>query len=292
MDALADLYRVKLNLPHARFTHIDHEDAMVAAVFKISQANMDDRILKVCCRKEDFLREAYFLNRFAGKLPVPRVIRLLAPEDGLYGAVLMECVPGTLLKAQIVDSALAEATGWLLASIHLEPAEGYGDPIDPISLKADPRIHFRFKFEEGLSECQGHLPVKLLETCRRHFEQDIDLLLSADGPRIIHRDFRPGNLIASETYVTGIIDWSSARCGFAEEDFCPLEFGEWPASCKEAFLKGYARKRPVPNYHVMLPLLRLSRAISIVGFTVKKGIWATSHAKLYQCNRHYLEALA
>jgi hypothetical protein len=27
--------------------------------------------------------------------------------------------------------------------------------------------------------------------------------------------------------IQGIIDWSSARGGFAEEDFCPLEFGEW-----------------------------------------------------------------
>lgn len=49
-DDLADLYRCKLKLPNAVFTHIDHEDAMVATVFKISQPGKPDLILilKVC----------------------------------------------------------------------------------------------------------------------------------------------------------------------------------------------------------------------------------------------------
>lgn len=72
MDDLADLYRHKLNLPNAVFTYIDHEDAMVAAVFKISQPGSHDLILKVCSRKGDFLRESYFLSRFAGKIPLCR----------------------------------------------------------------------------------------------------------------------------------------------------------------------------------------------------------------------------
>lgn len=90
MDNLADLYRQKLNLPNAVFTYIDHEDAMVAAVFKISQQGKTNLILKVCSRKEDFLRESYFLNHFAGKIPVPKIIELIEPEKGLDAAVLME----------------------------------------------------------------------------------------------------------------------------------------------------------------------------------------------------------
>lgn len=291
MDALADLYRQKLNLPNATFTYIDHEDAMVAAVFKISQAECTDRILKVCSRKEDFLRESYFLNRFAGKLPVPHIIRLIAPEEGVYGAVLMECMQGELLTSQAITGDLAWAIGSLLATIHLERAKGYGDLTEPGGLRDDPRMHFTLKFEEGLEECKGHLPEKLLETCRRHFDQDIDLLLSADGPCIIHRDFRPGNLITSDGKVTGIIDWSSGRGGCAEEDFCPLEFGEWPASCKDAFLGGYASIRNVPDYTSMTPLLRLSRAVAAVGFTIKRGTWSSRNARLYQFNRRYLESL-
>jgi Ser/Thr protein kinase RdoA (MazF antagonist) len=292
MDDLADLYRQKLNLPNATFTYIDHEDAMVAVVFKISEQGRADLILKVCSRKGDFLREAYFLSRFAGKIPVPKIIQLIEPEAGLNAAVLMECIQGDLLKLETVDEAMAWEVGSLLARIHLEHAEGYGDLIDPAHLSHDPRIPFTMKFEEGLEECKGHLPESLLEMCRRHFAKDIDLLLSTDGPCVIHRDFRPGNLMASGGKVRGIIDWSSGRGGFAEDDFCPWELGEWPASCKIAFLAGYASIRKVPDYKSVMPLLRLSRAVAAVGFTVKRGTWESRNSKLYQFNLRYLESLA
>lgn len=288
----ADVYRQKLNLPNAIFTYIDHEDAMVAAVFRVSLPESPDLILKVCSRSGDFLRESYFLRRFAGKIPVPRIIQLINPEEGLDGAVLMECVPGDLLKAEAVTSALAWEVGSLLARIHLEPATGYGNLTDPVHLSGDPRVLFRVKFEEGIEECKGHLPESLLEACRRHFDKGINLLLSADGPCVIHRDFRPGNILVSEGKVAGIIDWSSARGGFAEEDFCPLEGGEWPEGCKDAFLKGYASIQQVPDYQLMMPLLRLSRAVAAVGFTVKKEIWDSKGSKLYQFSRQHLESLA
>lgn len=292
MDDVISAYKERLNLQKAHFTYIDHEDAMVAAVFKITQSGSPDLILKVCSRKGNFLRESYFLSRFAGRIPVPRIIQLIEPEEGMDGAVLMEYIEGALLKTEAVTSALAWEVGSLLASIHLEHAEGYGDLTDPDHLSADPRIPFTMKFEEGIEECKGHLPERLLETCRCYFDKDIDLLLSADGPCVIHRDFRPGNLIAAHGKVQGVIDWSSARGGFAEDDFCPLEFGEWPAGCKSSFLEGYASIRKVPDYKSMMPLLRLSRAVAAVGFTVKRGTWESRNSKLYQFNRRHLESLA
>lgn len=293
MDDLIDLYRRKLNLSKANFSYIDHEDAMVAAVFKITQPDGPELILKVCSRPGDYLRESYFLHHFAGKLPVPCIIRLIEPEVDVYGAVLMECLPGRLLKPEDLNSELAYEIGSLLARIHLEPAGGYGDLTDATHLSTDPRIPFTMKFEEGLEECKGHLPERLLEICRRYFDKDIDLLLAADGPCIIHRDFRPGNLMAANGKVQGIIDWSSGRGGFAEDDFCPLEFGEWPSSpnCKNSFLKGYASIRKVPDYELMMPLLQLSRAVAAVGFTVKRETWESKNSKLYQRNRQYLESL-
>ena len=248
-------------------------------------------ILKVCSRKGDFLRESYFLGRFAGKIPVPKIIRLIEPEDRLDGAVLMECVPGDLIQSETITNPLAWEIGSLLALIHLEQTQGYGDLTDPIHLSKDPRVPFRMKFEEGLAECKDHLPENLLKTCKHHFDQDIDLLLSADGPCIIHRDFRPGNLLAADGRVRGIIDWSSGRAGFAEDDFCPLECGEWPASCKTSFLEGYASIRTVPNYKLIMPLLHLSRAVAAVGFTVKRGTWQSRNSKLYQFNLRHLESL-
>lgn len=291
MDQLIDLYQRKLNLPRATFTSIDHEDTMVAPVFKISQADSPDLILKVCSQKHHFLREVYFLSRFAGKIPVPRIIQLVEPEVGIDGAVLMECVPGELLKSKDVTTDLAFKIGALLAHIHLEQVESYGDLTNLADRSADPRISFTVKFEEGLAECKGHLPEKLLQACRDHFNKDIDLLLCADGPCIIHRDFRLGNLIVYEGKVRGIIDWSSARGGFAEDDFYSLAFGEWPQECEHSFLAGYASMRKVPNYQSLMPLLRLSRAVGAIGFTVKKGTWQSKSSQFYQLHRRYLESL-
>lgn len=293
MDDVISAYKERLHLKKAHFLYIDHDDAMVATVFKVILENDEKLILKICSRTGDYLREAYFLNHFAGKLPVPRIIQLILPETNLHGAILMECLPGTLLKAEDLNDKLAHEIGSLLGRMHLEHVKGYGDLTDPISLSIDPRISFTMKFEEGMDECRDHLPSDLLTNIRRYFDKHIDLLLRADGPCIVHRDFRPGNIIIDQGKIQGIIDWSSARGGFAEEDFCPLEFGEWSghSSHKKSFLGGYAKIRKIPDYQRILPLLRLSRAIGVIGFTVKRGIWQTKGSKIYQFNRQYLESL-
>ena len=92
--------------------------------------------------------------------------------------------------------------------------------------------------------------------------------------------------------IQGIIDWSSARAGFAEEDFgrSGLEEEPFNSENKKEFLEGYSSIRPVPNYNKIMPILKLSRAIAIVGFCIKQGTWNTSHMALYQLNLDFLEA--
>lgn len=292
MTSLSSLYRERLNLEHAQFILIDHEDAMVATVFKVILENGKQLILKICSRTGDYLREAYFLNYFSRKLPVPHLIQLIPPETNLHGAILMECLPGELLTIEGLNDNSAYAIGSFLGRMHRERVKGYGDLTDPSSLSIDPRIPFTKKFEEGLEECADHLPATLLEKCRQYYDRHIDSLGMADGPCMIHRDFRPGNLIINHGEIQGIIDWSSARGGCAEEDFCPLAFGEWSTSSsyKNFFLAGYASIRNVPDYHRILPLLRLSRAIGAIRFTVKRGTWQGKGAKIYQHHRQYLES--
>lgn len=233
----------------------------------------------------------YFLQHFSGKLPVPRIIQVVPPEPGLHGAILMECLPGTLLKITDFTPNLAYEMGALLARIHLNRVSGYGDLTQPESLSSDPRIHFTLKFEEGIDECSNHLPKSLIEQCRLYYDRNLNLLTSVDGPCIIHRDFRAGNVIIYNEKIQGIIDWSSGRASFAEDDFCPMEHGEWPSNPtrKKSFVAGYASIRPVPDYTAIMPFLRLNRALAIVGFTVKRGTWESSNARVYQFNRRFLE---
>ncbi|HEV8052625.1 MAG TPA: aminoglycoside phosphotransferase family protein [Parachlamydiaceae bacterium] len=286
------LYQQHLNLHAATFSRIEHADAMVAVVYKITQPDGKQFILKICDRINDYLREVHFLKLFAGKLPVPQIIEVVQPDDHIHGAILMECLPGSLLQSKELSESLAYEIGSCLAGIHLMRLYGYGDPLQD-HLNSEPRAYFTLKFEEGLDECNEHLPLSLIEKCHRYYNSHLDLLMSVDGPCVAHRDFRPGNLIVQDGKLQGIIDWAGARASFAEEDFCSLEHGEWsnnPLS-KKSFLDGYASVRPIPDYNHLISLLRLNKAIATIGFTVKRGTWKTNNAGVYQFNRSFLERL-
>ncbi|MBA3816811.1 MAG: aminoglycoside phosphotransferase family protein [Parachlamydiaceae bacterium] len=291
MKSYINIYQQRLNLKSATFARIEHEDAMVAIVYKVVCPDGTQLILKICERPNDYLREVYFLNHFSGQIPLPRIIRIVPPEMGIHGAILMECLPGTLIKIIDYTDILAFEMGSLLARIHLNRVAGYGDLIEPEKLIPDPRVHFTLKFEEGLDECNGHLPKSLIDQCRLYFNDNLYLLATVDGPCMIHRDFRAGNVIVGDGEIQGIIDWSSARASFAEDDFCPFEHGEWPANSenKKSFLAGYASIRTVPDYQKIMPFLRLNRAVATVGFTVKRGTWNGCNAHPYLYNRRFLE---
>jgi len=288
---ILNFYKQCLNLQEATFSRIDHEDAMVAIVFKITKPNGEQFVLKVCDRPNDYFREAYFLQHFADTLPVPKIIQLIEPTEDVHGAILMECLSGTLLKTEDLTESLAIEIGRCLALIHSNRLPGYGDPIGHLSF--DPRVYFTLKFEEGLEECSHHLPLNLIEQSRLYYEKHVDLLESVDGPCIVHRDFRPGNLMVHDGKLQGIIDWAGARASYAEEDFCSIEHGEWTNDLhfKKALLSGYATIRPVPDYNRLMSFLRLNKAIATIGFTVKRGTWKSSSARLYQFNRQFLETL-
>lgn len=292
MERFITLYQKYLNLQDASFSRVDHEDAMVAIVYKVTEPDGKQFILKICDRINDYLREVHFLKLFAGKLPVPQMIHVVPPNEQVHGAILMECIPGTLLRASELTEPLAYEIGRCLARIHLKHLSGYGDPIQG-NLSKDPQTFFTLKFEEGLMECHHHLPTDLIEKCRRYYEANVHLLLSVDGPCVVHRDFRPGNLIVHEGQLQGIIDWAGARASFAEEDICSFEHGEWSNNPrnKKFLLAGYASIRQVPNYTHLIPFLRLNKAIATIGFTIKRGTWENSNARLYQLNRHFIETL-
>lgn len=277
-------YQEFFGLKNATFLRIEHEDALVADVYKILLPHGKTYILKTCARQSDYLCEVYFLNYFADQLPVPHILEVVEPSAKINGAILMEYLEGDLLKAENVTEYLAYEMGSLLAKIHSNKTAGYGDLTQPHTLSNNPSFYFTYKFEESLSECRGHLPESLLERCRKYYALHISLLNSADGPCITHRDFRPGNIIVNRGKVEGIIDWSSARGSFAEEDLCYLALGEpfVGKSYKENFLSGYDSIRRVPDYEHLLSLLHFSRAIAIIGFTVKSGTWQDKNACLYK----------
>lgn len=189
MDKLISLYQQRLNLQNATFSRIEHESAMVAVVYKITQPTGTQLILKICARPQDYLCELYFLKYFTGILPVPHIIQAVPPEAGVDGAILMKYLPGTLLTSTDFTEQLAYEIGSLLARIHLNCTAGYGDLTKPADLNPDPHIYFRPKFEENIAECKDHLPPELIKQCQHYYDAHRNLLTTVDGPCIIHRDF-------------------------------------------------------------------------------------------------------
>lgn len=281
-------YQKYLHLQESSFTRIEHEDAIVAVVYKITPRNGKELILKICDRENDYLREVYFLKLLAKKILTTKILQLIPPQKGMSGAILMEYLPGDLLKPNALTESLAFELGRTLAHIHLNRLPGYGDPIQD-QLFDSPLPYFTYKFEEGLEECKSHLSARFIEIYRRYYESHLHLLSSVDGPCVIHRDFRPGNMIVLDHKLQGIIDWAGARASFAEEDFCSIEHGDWLTQYKQSFLSGYAEIRPVPNYNRLIPFLRLNKVIATMGYTVKQGTWKTRDHLLYQFNRQFLE---
>lgn len=291
MDCNIALYKQCFNLQDATFARIDHVDAMVATVYKVTLPTEQQYILKICKRTRHYYRELYFLTYFADSLPVPRIIQVVEPTDSIDGAILMQYLDGTLLTQIDLTNELMYEIGSLLARIHLNRTSGYGDLVNPDSLSSDPRIAFAHKFNEALSECENHLPQTLVEQCQNYLDTHLDFLLNVDGPCIVHRDFRRGNLIVLNGKLQGIIDWSGACASFAQEDFSFLEYGNTPIDTthKQAFFAGYATIRPVPEYAPIIPLMRLSQALALVGFTFEYGTWQNVHAQIYQYNRQFLD---
>ena len=104
---MLSLYQKRLNLASAHFSRIDHDEAMVAIVYKVTQPNGTEYILKISPPNTDYFREVQFLNMLSGSLPVPKIIGLVDPEDGVLGAILMECFTGRPAQMNDLTSALS-----------------------------------------------------------------------------------------------------------------------------------------------------------------------------------------
>lgn len=129
---ILETYQQLLNLQDATFSKIDHNDAMVAAVYKVTKPNGEQLILKISERAPDYFRELYFLQLFAKVIPVPKIILTIEPHEKIHGAILMEYFPGTLLATAELTEPLAYEIGSTFARIHCVRKEGYGDPVQGI----------------------------------------------------------------------------------------------------------------------------------------------------------------
>lgn len=173
-------------------------------------------------------------------LPVPEPIFELAPEDGLERGFAMTCIAGeTLPKILLSDARYARArarfaaqTGEILARLHTLPlAEvqflaASADSRDPLAAQVaryDSYGEYHPAIDVGIRWLERHRP-------------------PARPARLIHGDYRVGNLLLDATGIVGVLDWECAHHGSPTEDFGWLCLRSWRYGQIERPVGGMGRR--------------------------------------------------
>lgn len=148
--------------------------------------------------------------REAGVL-APEVVAELAPEDRIGTGFVMRAVAGSADPAPIL--ALPDP-GALLGEIARELAAIHA--VAPAALPELPALDPA----GGLAELRGRFLAyggdrPILALALRWLEQNLP---SPTAPRLVHGDFRLGNLMVAAGRLSGVLDWELAHLGDPHED--------------------------------------------------------------------------
>ncbi|WP_321818532.1 phosphotransferase family protein [Paraburkholderia sp. J69-2] len=161
----------------------------------------------------------------AAGVPVPHVVHVLRPQDGLGDGFVMEHVEGETLGKRIVRDArlahartqLAAQCGEALARIHaIEPSTLPRLRVAPANVEMAFWLgqHRAYGMANPVFECA-------FQWLRRHLPP---------APRVctlVHGDFRNGNLIVTEAGLRAVLDWELAHIGDPMEDLGWLCVNSW-----------------------------------------------------------------
>ena len=87
MESDLIIYREKFGLQKAQFQLIEHDDAIIATVYKVIVSPKKILILKICSRSEDYFREVYFLRILQEWSLIPQLIQTIDPSKGYFNGV-------------------------------------------------------------------------------------------------------------------------------------------------------------------------------------------------------------
>ena len=146
----------------------------------------------------------------------PEVVAVLEPEDGIGSGFVMRALPGTpdpraILAMEEPDRLLAECASQLARIHSLKPGDVPADV---------PVMDYRASIAElkrRFCETGGNRPIIALGL--RWLEDNVP---EPVDPVLNHGDFRLGNLLAADGWLTGVLDWELAHFGDPHED---LAFG-------------------------------------------------------------------
>jgi Ser/Thr protein kinase RdoA (MazF antagonist) len=251
----------------------DVPESFSSSVYKIKLMDNETVYIKIPYSKVKLKRENAVLNRLQHEIPVPKVINYWEGNEDITGAFMLSAIDGIPI-AEEVDEDLAFDIGVHLARFHsIQPTDQ--DFNSPISNEYEQWTEFIqkqfYSFAEDVKEV---IDSRLYEQSLTYFKQHQKQLPPPDGPRFVHMDFRPGNILVNENKVVGIIDFESVRIGSTEIDFTKINrdvFMKYPGT-KEAFQSGYESIRPLIELQTVLPFYRFIDAFNSIGWCKRRGI--------------------
>ena len=168
----------------------------------------------------------------AGGVPVPRVVHVLRPDDGLGEGFIMAFVDGETLGGRIVKApppGLAAQCGQILRRIHMLDPQAFPTlaRAPPAQLVEQWRAVYRAAnwprpvFEVALRWLDAHCPPPPAR------------------PVLVHGDFRNGNLMVGADGVRAVLDWELAHIGDGLEDLGWLCVNSWRFGRSELAVGGF-----------------------------------------------------
>lgn len=169
-----------------------------------------------------------FVAARAAGVPEPEIVHVFGPDDGLGEGFLMEWLDGETLGARIsrgddfaaVRPRLARQCGEILARIHAIDVRAAG-LADALEVRSPERL-VRETWE--LYQAYG-TPQPMIDFAARWL---LEHLPAESPPRLVHGDFRNGNLMVSPEHgVVAVLDWELAHLGDPMRDLGWIATNSW-----------------------------------------------------------------
>ncbi len=171
-------------------------------------------------------------------VPVPEIVHVCTPEDGLGEAYVMGRLDGETIARRILREAdfatargrLARQCGDALARIHAIPAS----EVPPLNTSGT--LEQLAHYETLYHDYGARRPV-------------LDLALSwlkrtppaPRGPVLVHGDFRLGNLMVDADGLAGVLDWEITHFGDPREDIAWACINAWRFGVSENRVGGFGQ---------------------------------------------------
>ncbi|MEM8925366.1 MAG: phosphotransferase family protein [Actinomycetota bacterium] len=185
-----------------------------------TDAAADDRPgLAVEARLMEVAREA--------GVPEPEVLLVLDADDGLGDGFVMEWLDGETLGARVVRSPdldevrprLAHQCGEILAAIHAIDAEATGLAPHLTVMGTEAFVHRMWDEYRAFDT-----PQPMIDFTARWL---LDHLPEEVTPRLVHNDFRNGNLMIGPDGVIAVLDWEVCHLGDPMRDLGWICTNSW-----------------------------------------------------------------